>query len=79
MVYEAVALDVHESIDMYHFMHALLGLEYPHIRDCHDEGNVQLLENCILRLSGRTSLIVGYVKKAHDFRNGPDKAIDVCP
>ena len=65
---------------MYYFMHALLGLEYPHIRDRHDKGigNVQLVYNCILRLSGRTSLILGYVKKAHDFRNGPDKAINVC-
>ena len=56
-----MALDVHESIYVYYFMHALLGSEYPHILDRDDEGigNVQLFGNCILRLSGRTSLIVG--------------------
>ena len=31
---------------------------------------MQLLDDCILRLSEQTSIIVGYVKKANDFSNG---------
>ena len=30
---------------------------------------MQLLDDCILRLSEQTSIIVGYVKKANDFSN----------
>ena len=64
------------------FMHALLRLEYPHTRDCHGEGigNVQLLDDCIVRLSGQISLIIGYVKNANDFRNCPrpsDKGLPI--
>ena len=63
------------------FMHALSGLEYPHTQGCHGEGigNVQLLDDCILRLSGQTSLSIGYVKKANDFRNGPRQSYKCLP
>ena len=62
-------------------MHALLGLEYPHTQDCHGEGigNVQLLDDCILRLSGQTSLMIGYVKTTNDFRNDPRQSHEYLP
>ena len=57
------------------FLHALLVLEYPLTKDCHSEGvgSVQFLDGCILRLGEQTSLIVGYVEKANDFRKGLDR------
>lgn len=56
-------------------LHALLVLEYPLTKKQSWEGigNVPLLDDCILRLGEQTSLIVGYVKKANDFRKGLDR------
>lgn len=38
---------------------------------------MQLLDDCILRLGEQTSLIVGYVKQANDFRKGQDRRLPI--
>lgn len=61
------------------FLHALSVLEYPLTEDCHGEGigNVQLLDNCILRLGEQTLLIVGYIGGANDFPKGLDRHLPI--
>ena len=66
MVYQAVELDFHESIYVYH-LHACAIKVRVSTHNC----NVQLLDGCIVRVSGQTSLIIGYVKNANDFRPRP--------
>ena len=61
------------------FLHALSVPEYYLTKDSHGEGigNVQLLDNCILRFGEQTSLIVGYVKKANDFPKCLDRHLSI--